>query len=171
VTTGSNAKYGIIEMHLLADVQIGTLLGEEGRETSKITSEYNIARGFHLVHRIEVIRCADHDKQSVNKSIFNVTKGKVGEYWKGPIVVTRRLYLEGAKDGKQPAEGTTEIRFGRGMQYEDMALADLRHAVDLFWLSLRKTRRLLRRMGVLSGPQIIVESDGLERRQPKVTMF
>jgi hypothetical protein len=132
VTSGTNAKYSIIEVHLLADVHIGKLLGEEGRDTSKIISEYNIARGFHLVHQIEVIRCAGHDKQTMNKSIFNVTKGKVGEYWKGPVVVTRRLYLEGAKDGKQPAEGTTEIRFGRGMQYEDMALADLRRAVDLF---------------------------------------
>jgi hypothetical protein len=132
VTSGTNAKYGIIEMHLLADVHIGKFLGEEGRDTSKIISEYNIARGFHLVHQIEVMRCTHHDRERVNKSIFNVTKGKVGEYWKGPVVVTRRLYLEGAKDRTQPADGTTEIRFARGVQYEDMMLADLRHAVDLF---------------------------------------
>ncbi|KAE9378637.1 hypothetical protein N431DRAFT_396424 [Stipitochalara longipes BDJ] len=148
VAGGSNANYRIIEMSLLADVILVPLLGEEGRKTTKIISEFNIAHGFHLIHQIEIIRCENHKTENVNKSISVATKGKPGKYLEGPAVVTRRLYLEDAKDDKKPAEGTTEIRLARGEQYEDMTLADLRHAVDLFLAFPAEEAKAIAEIGV-----------------------
>jgi hypothetical protein len=45
---------GIVEMHLLADLHLRTLPGEEGREKAMIVSEFNIVHGFHPVHQIEI---------------------------------------------------------------------------------------------------------------------
>ncbi|KAN0095799.1 hypothetical protein V8E51_016510 [Hyaloscypha variabilis] len=45
---------GIVEMHLLADLHLRTLPGEEGREKATIVSEFNIVHGFHPVHQIEI---------------------------------------------------------------------------------------------------------------------
>lgn len=41
---------GIVEMHLLADLHLRTLPGEEGRKKAAIVSEFNIVHGFHPVH-------------------------------------------------------------------------------------------------------------------------
>ena len=64
-------------MYMDHNLHLGTLLSDDKPKMLPYTNEYNLARGFHLVHHIEAIRWDDHEGQLANKSIQKVTKGTV----------------------------------------------------------------------------------------------
>jgi hypothetical protein len=72
----------------------------------------------------------------VNRGALKLTQVVVGEFWKGPIVVVRRMCYGDGTDGESddvlPGNGTTIIKEGAMNEVEGVTLADLRHAVDLF---------------------------------------
>ena len=97
--------------------RISNILGSDDPYPGHKRITWSVLRNFGLGHTIEVI-CRDAflgDGSKTNQSIVHVTRGAMVHDWRGPIVVLHQpgTYLD------LPC-------------YEDVTIADFRHAVDYF---------------------------------------
>ncbi|KAI0124843.1 hypothetical protein BJ170DRAFT_635333 [Xylariales sp. AK1849] len=120
----------VLAIHADCKLDLTTLFG--GKQKAKdIRIEDNLRHRFPLKCTLVVSRPQDYKDQPVNKCIQKIVGGD--EYWKSPIVVTRQFDFGKEKDDKPPPlPGQFVLRTAKGIDVEDMTLADLRHAVDLF---------------------------------------
>ena len=97
--------------------KIRVVLGSDNPHPEWKAVQRNAMKAFALNHTLQIV-CRDAflvDGSKPNRSLKEITNGKLGHDWRGPIVVLRQVGLEADP-----------------LYYEDVTLGDLRHAVDYF---------------------------------------
>ncbi|MCJ1342337.1 hypothetical protein MMC31_000519 [Peltigera leucophlebia] len=98
--------------------KLGSVMGDDKPPVQYMPFQINPVKRFELDHTLNLVCREEHgiDGSKLNRCILEMTKDKTPHNWRGPVVALRQVGV-----GYQPYS-----------VYEDITLADLRHAVDYF---------------------------------------